>query len=329
MTKRANVDPNDKDSAAPVDRDELQTLFNSFKKEIKEITRVQCENSVSSMSTHVDASMQRLVRAYDVNVQAKLGAVEKELQSLDSRITSSEQSQGLLQGQLQHLTKKYDEMAKSIEMAEATPAQGVPDSSWDRIPDGTILRINAAEPIYKPDMLLAIERLLAEHKGQYVVSGAHDQASRNYTIKFTGLAGVAKTRVQRALASTRRFDGQWEKYEAKVDGDGSNGGAHRDVRVSVSEDKSNKQLARERAGRRMRTILTDMYPDKKFFFNRETGKISSNWIPLAKLEPQQDRTCTISWNNNSPIINLINQADVVTRFRGDNEAVAVLEQWTI
>ena len=85
----------------------------------------------------------------------------------------------------------------------------------------------------------------------------------------------------------------------------------------------------ETSGRKLRDMLGDVFPHKKFYLIRADGKVSSDWINIAKVVPLPDRTIRIDWKVKSPLYASIDTNDVATRFRLANVAAPVQEQWSI
>ena len=323
----------DDESTKPVDREELLGLFESFKNEISGITKAQTEKATESMGTQIGGTMQRLITKYDEGVQEKYGQLEKKISCLNERTGSLEKSNGELFQKCADLDKKIGEFARTLEIAEtATPAPTQPpyNPNWDREADGTIIKVNANEVVPREDVIKALEGLLGEFKDRTIMSGSNSADSKAYTIKFTGPTGTAKQRVQKVLASQRRADGTWNEYSVKVrdPSDDSGDGRLKLVRLSIGEDKSSKQIATEIAGKKLRDILSEVYPAKQFYLSKADGKISSNWINIAMVVPQPDKSVTIDWQVNSPLYSSINVEDVAVRFRlANGSAAATQEVW--
>lgn len=229
------------------------------------------------------------------------------------------------------LRQDIDLLRDALEIAESATPQVTHDPKWDRVPDGTIIKVTAKEPISKQSAMQALDAWLLEFKGKYIWSDVVSKEAQSFIIKFMGPPGTAKQRVTRALSSLRGEDGNWTKFAAKLPveaGTGDDGGDVRNVHLSVGPDKSSKQVSTEISGKRLRDILAQALPGKRCFFSRNDGKISSGWTSPAKVVPNPDKSVTIEWNNASPLAGQIDKQDVVKRFR-DGGKEAVREEWVI
>ena len=206
------------------------------------------------------------------------------------------------------------------------------DPNWDRAPDGTIIRVYVAEQISKQAAMQALEPWLSGYSGKYICNNDANKDSRRFVLKFTGPSGVAKTRVSKALESLRDGDRNWRVFEAQIPSNGGNGGSNGDgtraVKLSISRDKSRKQVAKEIAGKRLKIVLQQSMPSKRFYFSKYDGKVSCEWIPIARVEPTEDKSVSIEWNNSSPLIAEFDKKEIVSRFR-DSGRVPVQETWSI
>ena len=312
-------------------REELQQMFASFKTEITCLTQEQVQQAASGIASGVNVSMERLIKQYDCSVQAKFGNTHKAMDALDKRTESLEQSNKNLFQQCDQLSRDMQRLQSALEIAESDVPIVTADPNWDRATDGTIIRIRAEEPIPKCAALQALDAWLSEYKGKFICNNDDSKDSKSFVLKFTGPSGLAKTRVSKALASLRGQDGNWMAFEAKiteVSSAGGDSGSARVVRLSPGPDKSPKQVAREIAAKHLRNLLQQAVPRKRFFFNKTDGKISCDWIPIARVEPAEDKPVSIEWNNSSPLIGEIDKKDIVSRFC-DSGRVPVQESWAI
>ena len=353
------------DENKQISRKELTDLFENFKDAIAGITKAQVERASKSIGDQVGSSMQRLIVKYDEGMQKKLGRLDRSIEDLKARAESLEESHqeifkkcadlsqqidGKVQslhgraGNLQKsnddlvnkcegLSRQYEHLAKTLEVAESAPTQvTLQDPGWERDIDGTIIRISAREPVPRAEVIKSLEGLLDEYKDKVIFSGTNDADNKQYTIKFTGPTGVAKDRVGKVLGRQRQHDGTWQEFYAKVrplSGAALSDDNIRTIRLSISDDKSPRQVAREIAGKKLREILKDMLPGKRLYFARETGKISCNWVGVARVDPKPDRTVNIEWNVHSPLYSDINKDDAVARFRLVNGTTPIHEEWAI
>ena len=258
---------------------------------------------------------------------------------MDADISELKQSTGSLERSNQELfqkcadlEKQMDQFSKILEVAEKAPSQHTHNPNWDREPDGTIIKVTAKEPVPRDKVVKVLEELLGEYKDKATISGSNDTDSKFFIIKFTGPPGIAKQRVQKLLASQRQPDGTWKQYCVKTHDHGTglaDDARSKSVRLSISEDKSSKQIAMEVSGRKLRDILGDVFPHKTFYLSRADGNISSDWINIAEVVPLPDRTIRIDWQVKSPLYASIDTNDVAARFRLANGAAPVQEQWSI
>ena len=106
-------------------------------------------------------------------------------------------------------------------------------------------------------------------------------------------------------AGVRQPGGGWTEFSAKIPSDTASlprdDDAVRAVKLSTSEDKPSKQISLEVGGRKLQNIVSELYPQHRFYFAREDWKTSSNWISIAMVTPNPDKSVTIEWNVKSPL----------------------------
>ena len=71
------------------------------------------------------------------------------------------------------------------------------------------------------------------------------------------------------------------------------------LELHLGPDKSPYQIKLEMQGRRLRKLLADQWPDRRFFLDRDRGTISDGWDLLCRLEPAPGRAPTKVWWNTS------------------------------
>ena len=159
------------------------------------------------------------------------------------------------------------------------------------MPDETIIRINTSEAVAKTRILekikpwLTIDANLRETHFQLLGR----EVDRFYTAKFLGDMEEAKRRMEQAHTQLRNMDGSWNDFEIEAP-QGTN------VKVFISKDKTRTQLVREKAGRRLLQAFRQRHEGPNWQFNKTTGTITVDWVPIAKVEVDMDGTASIAWN---------------------------------
>ena len=193
---------------------------------------------------------------------------------------------------LKHFQLESGRVSKSVGKAEEVKVTraDLEEDLWERTPNLTIIRVSAPAHIAKEAVEETITEWLDENGGgkeAWELTGA--SLARNFTIRFRGQRGLAARRCRKALDSLRREDGAWQAFQVETP-------TNSKIQIYLGEDKNSKQVAEEKALKRLMAAFKATNPAKTVFAVRKDETISMDWVPIAKVSSSNKETHTISWN---------------------------------
>ena len=241
----------------------------------------------------------KIEKGISVMVGKQLDATKKhfqqQLDGFNIRIGSVEGRQDRQDAIIRNMAEQIAELQKSLAVAAKQPVQSPSvGRAFDRDVDHTIIKAHA-------DGLVNLDKATEELSNWICGSGIDaadfkiegDAVVRFFTVQFTGLAGPASRRVQKALGCLRRKDGTWTRIRAPA---ASGNGL---VELRVGPDKSPKQIKTEVIGKRIRQALEAALSQHVWRVDRAKGWITAGWSPVLQYEvhPERDSATTVKYND--------------------------------
>ena len=109
------------------------------------------------------------------------------------------------------------------------------------------------------------------------------------TARFKGEVGLSARRAQKTLETLKDAGGKWTQYSVQSPTGGT-------VPIYLAEDKNARQVAEERALKRLAQALRTVHEDKTFFTIRRDRTITFNWTPIAKVRVPKKHQEEVEWN---------------------------------
>ena len=165
--------------------------------------------------------------------------------------------------------------------------------AWERLPDPTVLKVNAAKIARKSEINDAIIPWLESaglDQKQFSLEGP--MVGKSFTIKFNGEPGRAGICARKALSRMRSSNGTWRSLVASTHG-------HGDCKVFVNEDKSKKTIETEMATKKIARITKTLVPKLQIHEVRRDGIIASDWIPFIKIVAEIEGDPQLLWHTES------------------------------
>lgn len=278
------------DDSAAVTRDELESLLEEFKSSISTQTTAIVSSATSRVESAVKMEVVSLLRGYDAKANTRVSALETRTKAVEA--TQDQQAKDLAQ-----MHEDIIKLQRQMALAETV----IPDKDFlehgrfDRAPDFSILRVEAAEAIAKDALASAIAPLYA--RADLDLANAEligPTLGKRFVLQFHGTSGLAARRARKFNYTMRNKSGEWEKLFAKSPTDG-------DVRVYINIDKSPRHIKTEIQTKRPEKTIKNLLPSNHIHANRYTkakeGQIFADWKPLAKLSMSEEAPPTILWNH--------------------------------
>ena len=325
------LDDNDADladapGAAPsaVSHVDLSNMFAAFSKSVADDVQKSLAASSKDMEDKLTARVESLVRDYDKTITSRFTEHDKAIIDITTRTDSIENSQNQMRRDLEQLQAA---LAVAESASAGAASQAARDDSWEREPDLTILRVNAAENIAHAAVLSAIESWLDEadiKQEMWELSGDPNGIARNFSIRFIGAPVLAARRARKALAARRTADGAW-KPNPKV-----RSPLGRQLELYVSPDKSPKQLKTEQGSRKLFRAFKAIHPQKNVHHDKRSGQVSVDWVPCAKLvaNSSTENPYTVQWNLTAVQQSQIDKQGIMDSFNSHGEGQTNV-QWQI
>jgi hypothetical protein len=199
----------------------------------------------------------------------------------------------VLEADCAHYKAEAAKMGARLIQAEEAPPISPADRSFNRIPNPSLLCVNAKEAIPLSSMSAKVATMLAKAGmglGDVKLREARNlPAGKRFLVAFKGTPQIASGRVDRILAACRDDDGKWEQIFVEDD----QGNA---IQVYLGRDKSARMVSTEIATKRLHSLLVAQYPGIDFFPKRQDGEIHSSWRPLAKVDVVSKTECKLLWD---------------------------------
>ena len=100
----------------------------------------------------------------------------------------------------------------------------------------------------------------------------------------------------------------WKQFTVKSPAEG-------DVPLYVGMDKNGRQVLTERSVKNLRSSLLDAYPAKRWAMQKKEGTITLDWVPIARVKPQEDAHVLVEWNGVQVAAAGVDKDEVIRIFR--------------
>jgi len=296
-------------SASPIP---IAKLLGDLRKELTNHTTT----TVESFITRFDAQNSRRHRKTEANVQQNTIDIE-----------ASRQDNKQLRVRQDHLEQTMLDVQKQLDLGKTiTNAADYQDVDMDRQPDPTVIRINCEFMVSKQainDMAIAWLRAVALNEGpDWELQGGPQPLSKNWTILFHADPGIAARRAKKALQILRRPDGTYQQLEARSPDNVYS-------KVYAGPDKNLRQILREGATKKLRKIIDTMLPKEEAFALKKDGVVTIGWQKLALVQPQNDKSVNIQFNNATVDKFKLDKALIRQKFEAAWAASASEVEWSV
>ena len=237
---------------------------------------VACEEAFAEACAKQTANFTNLVRQYDVQMSARVGQVEGDVKDLKTAQAATDDKQA-------ELWTKVQALERALAMAEADAhavLNGTLDTSFDRVPDATILRINSATPVLKEPLQLFLDKWLVDlnlkQEDATLTSGKPDsEACKYWKVQLNGLPRTAAGRVSNLLHSLREENGDWKPTAVQSGGTA--------VRLFISADKSAKQITTEIHTKAAKKAMEQLHPTLSWRVQTKEGTLLVDQVPVIRI----------------------------------------------
>jgi len=302
-----------------VTRQEFESVFDTFRKDF-------FGDMVKDVTTELDkkctGKLESLFRDYDKAVTKKFEAHEHDIADLRARADATEEAQKKMKDDIERIRAAL----AVAESAAADVTAAIQNDEFDRDPDPTIIRLNAAESVAHESVKTAVSEWIALADivdDQWELQGDPRGISRNFVIKLRGAPGLAARRVKKCLGLRRNADGSWRPNMKVTSPLG------REIEVYVSPDKSPKQLRTEQGGRRLLKAFRAVHPNKATHLDKRSGMVSVEWKPCARVTPNAEpNSYVVMWNHSVVTQTQVQKAQIMDVFNSETGNVAGV-QWEI
>ena len=232
----------------------------------------------ASIPSIVHRCFQPLAKDLDNKFEARSAALEAHMAEQDTTIRAM----------AARLAKTEEELRVQV----AQPKMQLAQADWDREVDGSIIVLQAREPVAQADMAEAVKSWLVDAGqplGESCALEGDARLTTRHVLRFSGPQRSATLGAQKALRAMRLASGGWRVLEAA-------GAGGRRIAVSASADKSRRTVANEIALRKIKQALATAFPQQRFYVDRDAFSITSRWQPIIKVECSPVEPTVISWN---------------------------------
>ena len=83
----------------------------------------------------------------------------------------------------------------------------------------------------------------------------------------------------------------------------------------VAMDKHGRQVLIERSVKNLRSALLEAYPAKRWAMQKKEGTTTLDWVPIARVRPQEDAHVLVEWNGVQVAAAGVDKDEVIRIFR--------------
>ena len=220
-----------------------------------------------------------------VHLKGSVEDMDGRLGNLEQEIAVNSESVGEMQDKMQALEKQMVDMRHHLNLAQRTEHVGpvIPDSSWSRAPDGTLIRISADGPVARAEAQKLLETIVdasgkraKDDHGDLFACITSSPFARTHLFRCRGAALLAATTVSHILGSLKNANGEWQLHTVT----GTDGGR---LRAYIGGDRTQKQTAEARLGKLFVAQLKQHFPDARLFFEKRTNEVLEEWVAIARV----------------------------------------------
>lgn len=182
-----------------------------------------------------------------------------------------------------------------------------PSDLWDRPADRAVLQINTADWVEEGVLCEKIVRICADaniaktmlevycgtSSAPVAAAAPGQRLVKRAAVRIKGEPGVAARRAAQVLGSIRTPTGGWAPLEVERSGGGK-------TRLYLGEDRSQRDIARERATKRLASAVEQAKPGRRAYPSKKDGVVSVDWRPVARvvISADRDKDVCIEFNAN-------------------------------
>ena len=218
----------------------------------------------------------------------RLGTLEQE------NAANSESVEGM-QDKVRAVEKQLGEMRCHLNLAQRTERVEpvVPDTSWSRAPDGSLIRLSANGLVARAEMQKLLEviveasgKKIKDEHGDLFTCITNAPFARTHLYRSRGTDGIAATTVAHVLGSLRMANGRWKEHAVM----GVDGGR---LQAYIGNDRTEKQNAEARLGKLYMAELKKHFPDANLSFQKRTNEVLDEWVVIARVTIPRTCACQV------------------------------------
>ena len=227
-------------------------------------------------------------QSMEINLK-KFGHIESSISAQNSRLDGVEDTQRKMAEQLEALSLQM----ATVEKTEYTQ-KDLREEGWAREADACIVVAGTASMVTKEALTAAIASHVAAcqfPEGAFAVRG-NGGLGKKWVLEFAGdkpTQGLARERAKKFMQLLKRDDGSYHEISVAAPASGP-------VRIYYNKDESLQQAFISRCGKKFRQIIAERLPDKQAHFEKSTGIVSVDWIPIAHIAAPRPREPQVKWH---------------------------------
>ena len=251
--------------------------------------------------------------------------VQDKLSEHDTRLACAERTAQDQAKQIEKLQADFRKVLRDVETVSSDlPPLYVPDPSYDREVDATILRVRARAAVQKGGLQASLAEL-SGHAALDVKFWTLDGPAlgQNFVLRFSGTPELAARRAGRLRDALKTPSGTWRRLVARPAVEGGE-----EVEYSVDEDKSKKTIALEKATRKLKNEAKALDPDTDYFARkRDHTLFAPGWVPIAKVESPAPGELNVRINSASALARALQDKGIERNFYKATSDPATAASW--
>ncbi len=278
-------------------RADMQDLLDSFSASFKSDVQAEVASSIKTFEENTSAALLNRTRELFLSHSS---ICEQRFEAVESDVNALKASHATLVDESKATRAQLDRVTKALALAEsASSVQEVLDADeWDRPARLNVINVNSTGLMARSDVDNVVKEWLAG-VGFEESAWTLDMPPSAYrgAITFSGDDATAARRAKAANLSLRKPDGNWTKLSVPNPTPTSDGSPSPPLPLFASPDAGPKARAQVGLGKKVKKILEEAYPGKKFGFKRDEAMVTLDRKDLAWISAEsKDRVAPLWFN---------------------------------
>ena len=314
--------------------DEFQNGFaSSMLQQVSSRCSTLVQGVAQDLSTRLEQRIETRHQESLAHAQTLFNATRDELQATTDRMSRHDADMRACQDQIRRMQLELVDMRSTL--VTQSEDRAIPDPSYDRAVDHTILKLNGSSDMSQQSVATAIRDVWfrgAFTPDQWKLECEGSSPSRYFTVRFVSTGEAAARMANRARGLLKNQDGTWRKIFCN-DADGAS------VQLYIQKDQSPKQRRLAIAAKRIERAIESRHPaltDKVHWQRpvRKQDKSMQVMLSVSKVDcirikaDDPDEDVVVDWDHEAVSRLGLDKASIMSTFRASFHSAAAVDTST-